>query len=125
MKKPTPAQVRKFRNSEEYFALSGLADCGYNALYDHIEDWEERDTAREVNLWKVEELEEVKRSLNVRVKTLRDEETVRFESDRSDRLLFTAAEQNADDTAREGAFEEGSIRYLQCVLGSFEELMAS
>jgi adenylate cyclase len=98
----TPKEIKSFKNSEEYYEMSGLS-------------WESLSKLEEDNSEKVYIVDNGRMELMKQCNTLRDE---CLEND-AKFLNYMGAVDNAMDT--EGV-EEESERYYGIILGSYEEL---
>ena len=101
----TPKEIKSFKNSEEYYEMSGLS-------------WDSLSKLEEDNSEKVYIVDDARMDLMKQCETLRDECS---END-AKFLDYMSAVDNAMDTVNENEFEEESARYYGIILGSYEEL---
>lgn len=106
----TNTQIRKWNRSDEYYDMSKL---GMTAIC-RLED-DAYTSDNELQIEKLSLLHAECRGLMKQCEELRDSETTNIDA-------FMSAQDNADDTVMEKMFEEGSVSYYGCLIGSYVEL---
>ena len=106
----TDKQISKWKNSDEYYDMSNL---GTTALFRLENDAYESDD--ELQIAKLLLLDAERHGLMKQCEALRDSETTNIDA-------YMSAQNNADDTVMEKMFEENSVSYYCCLIGSYVDL---